>query len=447
VHELHGDRQPALTEEAMRRPTAILILFALLACPVARAQQPPSGPVVIDVRGAKRDLYKIAVPALVGERAIGGMVADVVSFDLSVSGWFKVLDPRSFLARLEAEGLGIVVGDWRNVGAEGVAKGRALTVGDELSLEFKLYEVGRGEKPVLEKAYRGPKSQARGFAHAWANEVVKYFSGEDAFFGSRIAFSAATGPGRKDVFVMDFDGANLHRVTENGSQNILPNWSPSGDRLVFTSFLRGNPDLYVVSAGGGRPKRISDRPGVNMGGAFSPDGGRIAATLSMDGNPEIYLLGPDGAIGRRLTENPFIDASPAWSPDGSQIAFVSNRHGNPQIWTMGADGSNQQKVTRRGNYNQEPSWCPKCQQPTIAFTARDERGAFDCFTVNLATNEVVRLTEGQGSNQHPSWAPNGRALVMASSRGGLWITTADGKVQRQVYKGAADVPVWGPGRK
>ena len=431
----------------MRRPTAILILLAPLAVARAQQQPAPSGPVVIDVRGAKRDMYKIAVPTLVGERSIGGMVADVVSFDLSVSGWFKVLDPRSFLARLEAEGLGIVVGDWRNVGAEGVAKGRALTVGDELALEFKLYEVGRGENPVLEKAYRGPKSQARSFAHAWANEVVKYFSGEDAFFGSRIVFSAAMGPGRKDVFVMDFDGANLSRVTENGSQNILPSWSPSGDRIVFTSFLRGNPDLYVVSAGGGRAKRISDRSGVNMGGAFSPDGGRIAATLSMDGNPEIYLLGGDGAIGRRLTDSPFIDASPAWSPDGAQIAFVSNRHGSPQIWTMGADGSNQQKLTRRGNYNQEPSWCPKCPQPTIAFTARDERGAFDCFTMNLATGELVRLTEGQGSNQHPSWAPNGRALVMASSRGGLWITTADGKVQRQVYKGAADVPVWGPGRK
>ncbi len=427
-----------------------LVLAVALAVTVGVSHSPShagegGGPVIIDISGSKRDLYKIAVPRPVGDAATGGTVADVVSGDLGISGWFKVIDPKSFLANLQNEGTNIVVQDWRNVGAEGVSKGRASVAGDDLVLEMKLYEVGRGDKPVFEKTYKGVKGQARSFAHQWSNEVVKYFTGEDGFFSSRIAFAASTGPGHKDIFAMDYDGNGVAKVTNNGSQNILPAWSPSGSQIAYTSFLRGNPDLYVISAGGGRGKRISDRPGLNTGAAWSPDGSRIAATLSQDGNAEIYLLGADGSIIKRLTDNPFIDSSPAWSPDGGTIAFVSNRHGSPQIWTMSSTGGGQSRLTRQGNYNQEPTWCPKCQKSTIAFTARDEKANFDCFTIEVGSGQLVRLTEGQGSNEHPTWSPNGRVLAMASSRGGIWLTTADGKVQKQVYKGSVSSPTWGPG--
>lgn len=429
-------------------PRALLALAAVAAVASpgsVRAQG--KGPIVIDINGPRRDLYKIAVPAFVGDPDLGHQIGDIVSGDLSSSSWFKVLDPRSFLANLTAEGTGLVVGDWKNVGAEGVAKGKVTNAGGQLTLECKLYEIGRGDQPVLEKVYKGPASQLRLLAHTWSNEIVRYFTGEDSFFNTQIAFSAPTGAAQKDIFVMDYDGGNARRLTTNGSQNILPAWSPDGGRIAYTSFIRGNPDLFVVSTAGARPKRLSDRPGVNMGAAFSPDGGKIAVTLSQDGNSEIYVLGSDGGIVSRLTNNAFIDSSPAWSPDGGRIAFVSNRYGSPQIWTMGADGGGQSRLTKAGNYNQEPSWCPKCPTSTIAFTARDEKSRFDIFTVDTGSGQLVRLTENQGSNEHPSWAPNGRALVVTSSRGGLWVITADGKQQRQVYKGAASTPVWGPARR
>ena len=105
-----------------------MVLIALAVSTAAAHAQNPApgkGPAIIDISNVRRDPYKIAVPTLVGDAATGKLVADVVSGDLSVSGWFKVLDPKSFLANLAAEGTGIVVGDWRNVGAEGVSKGKA----------------------------------------------------------------------------------------------------------------------------------------------------------------------------------------------------------------------------------------------------------------------------------------------------------------------------------
>lgn len=422
--------------------TAGLILSA--AMPVDA--QSSDDPVRFNVNAAGRDLIKLAIPVGIGDPSTGGLAQEVLINDLALSGFFKVLDPKAYLADAKTEGLGINVPDWRNIGAEGVIKARAVGQGAEVRFEFKLFELSRGDQPVLSKEYRGSAAGARQLVHQWAADVVKYYTKEDSFFASKIAFSSSTGPRRRDVVVMDWDGAAINKLTSS-SQNILPSWAPSGAEVAFTSFMAGRPDLYALSLRGGKPRMLSNRPGLNMGAAFSPDGSKIALTLSQDSNSEIYLISSSGGIIKRLTNNPFIDTSPSWSPDGSRLTFVSDRHGSPQVWVMNADGSNQQRLTRRGNYNQTPRWSPRRDQQLIAFTGRDEKLSYDIFTINPDTSEMTRVTEGKGSNQAPSWAPNGRAVAYESTRKGVWISTWDGKTERQVYKGDASTPAWGPSLK
>jgi len=83
----------------------------------------------------------------------------------------------------------------------------------------------------------------------------------------------------------------------------------------------------------------------------------------------------------------------------------------------------------------------------VAFTARDEKFSYDIFVINVDTGELTRVTEGRGSNQKPTWAPNGRAIAYESTRGGIWISTADGRTERQIFKGNAATPAWGPASK
>lgn len=432
-------------------PAVVFGALAVLAAGRLEAQQQPPSPSAGDairfrIQASGRDLYRLAIPLPLGERSLAEVAMEVASNDLALAGFFKVLDPKSFLANLVLEQLSISPQDWRNVGAEGVIKMRATGYGADIKYEFRLYEVTKGDQPVLSKDYRGSQAMARALVHQFAGDVVRYFTGEDNFFNSRVAFASSSGQRRRDLFLMDWDGNGTVKLTDR-SQNMLPAWAPSGRQLVFTSFLGGKPDLYLLDVPGGRSRMLSNRSGINTGAAFSPDGTKVAATLSFEGNSEIYLLDTAGAVLKRLTNNPFIDTSPSWSADGARIAFVSDRHGTPQIWVMNADGSNQRRLTHRGNYNQTPCWSPRSDVPLIAFTARDEKLSYDIFTVNADTEEMVRITENQGSNQHPSWAPNGRALVYESSRGGLWISTADGRTERQVYKGGASAPAWGPSSK
>jgi TolB protein len=436
-----------LRSQRRRLVTAVALLAASATLPAAIAQEADA---VIDVKNPKRGLYPIAIPVGVNSNStMAKEVAAVQSFDLKVSGWFKPIDPKAFLADLKGEGMGIVPKRWRDVGAFGVIKNQVTSSGSRVRLQFSLFEVDKGKTPVLTRTYQGSKKDLRSFTHQWCNEVVKYYTGEKGFFGSKIAFVTRLRGGGKKIVGMDFDGHGVYGLTRNNYINILPAWSPGGGKVAFTSYMRDNPDLYVVGAGGGRPKRISKHRGMNTGASWSPDGSKLAVTLSKDGNPEIYIISAkDGRIIRRLTRNRHIDTSPAWSPDGKEIAFVSNREGgSPQIFVMSAAGGNQRRVSMNGSYNTTPTWSPRKGDRTIAYTTRDG-GRFDIVTLNLTSKAYTRITQNEGNNEEPSFSPNGRAIAFASIRrggSGVYIAPADGKGNAmKVWSGIATSVDWGP---
>ena len=429
------------------RPRSIALATPVLAAAAlvlalgspARADV-PSGGVVIDVKGANRTLYPIAVPqSQEGDAAAAREIAQVASFDLSVAGVFKVLDPAGFLADLKAEGLIIDPAKWKDVGAFGVIKYRA-TASD---VEFRLYEISKGTTSVLSKVYPR-KGEVRSIAHRFCNEVVKYYTGEPGFFGSKIAFTAKSRTASA-IYAMDFDGANAYRVSNNSSQNILPAWSPNGGQIAYTSFMRNNPDLYVAPASGGRPNKLSAQRGMNTGAAWSPDGRQLALTLSKDGNPEIYVINAsDGSIVRRITNDRAIDTSPAWSPDGGQLAFVSDRNGGPQIFVVPVGGGTPRQVSFNGSYNTTPTWMPRAGKHVIAYTTRDG-STYDIVTLDLDTKAMTRITQNEGSNEEPAFSPNGRAIAFARAGQGVFIANADGTGKPvKVWSGSATGVDWGP---
>lgn len=428
---------------AARGVVLALVIGALATGSVAAQPEPKSG-VVIDVNAGKRTLYPIAVPiSPEGDQAIAREVSTVASFDLSVAGIFKVLDPKSFLADLKGEGVSIEPQKWKDVGAFGVVKYRVSAT----DVEFRLYEVSKGTNPSLTKTY--PRNLGtRALVHRWCNEVVKYYTGESGFFGSKIAFTVKAKGGKDQIYGMDFDGANAFRISNNSSTNMLPAFSPSGGQIAYTSFMRNNPDLYVGPAGGGRPKKLSGHNGMNTGAAWSPDGSKIALTLSKGGSPDIYVISAsDGSVIKQITNDKSIDTSPAWSPDGGQLAFVSDRNGGPQIFVVSSSGGSAKQVSFNGSYNTTPTWSPRPGKQIIAYTTRDG-GRYDIVTLDLATKQMIRITQNEGNNEEPAFSPNGRALAFARAGQGVFIANADGSGKAiKVWSGSATGVDWGPAPK
>ena len=393
-----------------------------------------NAPLEVEIWGGIRDLYKIAVPKPLGNTGLSNDVQDIQSQDFKLSSLFEVLDPKSYLADLQAEGMSITKDPWVQVGAQGVSKCRVTDASGQVKLECRLFEVARGETPVLSQTFTGGRDGVRGLVHKWVNKVIGYFTGEDGVFGTQLLFSRRVSDKVKHIMVADWSGGNVGRITKNNSINLLPAWGPGGS-IFYTSFVEGFPYLYRT----GQRKPVLSYPGLNMGAAFH--GNRMAVVLSKDGNPEIYVGGADGSGLTRLTNSGSIDVSPSWSPDGSQIAFVSDRHGSPQIFVMSAGGGGAKRVTFKGSYNQTPSWCPRPGSNLIAFTGRDS-GTYDIFTVDAASRQIRRLTQRQGRNMDPAFAPDCRAVAFHSSRGGIFISNPEGLNQNMTIKGPADTIRW-----
>lgn len=428
----------------MRRITApkllslLAVLFVLAtALPVVGQEGrtegvlPPRG-VVIEIDSPERSLYRIAVPVLRGEGALGGPAAEVLQNDFKLISLFQVLDSRSFLANLDQEGLNVTSQPWSAVGAQGVVKGQIQRAGGNITVEMRFFEIARGEAAQLTRTYRGPAGNLRGFMHDFANEVVRHLTGEVGPFGSRLAFARRVGPGRKDVYVADFDGHGVSRISSGRGVAMLPSFGQGG---IWYSVM--SPLGMFITRSGQSERPVVDGDGLNMGPVVC--GGRVLFSSTRDGNSEIYSAALDGTDVRRLTRAPGIDVSPTCGP-GGQVAFVSDRHGGPQIFVMDSSGGGVRRVTYRGAHNQTPAFCPDARKPLIAFTGRD--GGMDIFTVNIQTQEYTRITQGQGTNKDPAFSPDCRMIAFASSRGGIFVSNPEGLNQTKVVNGDAETVRW-----
>lgn len=372
----------------------------------------------------------------------GREISEVLQFDMNMSG--MVAAESSGLLPLST---GITAADtdftpWMNGGYDLLVRSEYGFKGDELTVEFRLYDVP-SRKMMTARRYLGKARELRRFAHSFADEILLTLTGEKGCFTSRIAFVSAQ-TGNKEISIMDWDGHNLLPLTRNGSINLNPDFAPNGREIIFTSYKRGNPDLYRRALSSTAEVPLSSRKGLNITGSWSPDGSKIALALSKDGDSEIYTINKDGGSPVRLTVSSALEVYPGWSPDGKQIAFVSDRLGKPQIFVMDADGGNVRRLTTSGGYNVNPRWSPKGDR--IAYTR--SQGGFQIYTINPDGSGDTQLTS-EGSNENPTWSPDGRFIAFSSKRSGgdgIYVMRADGSGQIRVSqsKGGYFQPAWSP---
>ena len=120
----------------------------------------------------------------------------------------------------------------------------------DLVLEGRVYDTQTGQM-VMGKRYIGEVKNLRSIVHHFADDIVFQYTGERGISGTRIVFTSKL-TGNKELYIMDYDGYNVRKITNNRSINLSPKWSPDGMRIVYTSYRTGRPVIYDLNLRTGR---------------------------------------------------------------------------------------------------------------------------------------------------------------------------------------------------
>ncbi len=306
---------------------------------------------------------------------------------------------------------------------------------------------------ILAKQYSEAASEdaARQIAHRFADEIIFRLSGGSQGIAETKIFYVKIGGGDKEIWEMDYDGANQHAVTHLGTVSLSPRISPDNSRLAFSSLGHDGFQIRMYSMLLGRMVSFPSVGGTNLSPAWSPNNKEIAYSSSRSGDPEIWIADANGGTARRVTSFRGPDVSPVFNPrTGSQIAWISGRTGLPQLYIMDSDGSAVQRMTD-GGYATSPSWSPNGQFLAFAWDRKYGPGApggQDIYVMEIATKRWIQLTHDTGRCDFPSWSPDGRHLVYANTADGranhmkIWTMLADGTQKRALTGAGADMPNW-----
>jgi len=321
-----------------------------------------------------------------------------------------------------------------------------------LNVQGWLYDTKNPQLPqVLGKQYReqATDENARLIAHRFADEIIFRLGGGVPGIAESKIYFVSNRSGAKEIWQMDYDGANQKQLTHLGSIALSPRISPDGSRVAFCGLTKGGWQILMYSLDLGRLVSFPHFAGDNYSPAWSSDGQNIAFSSSRSGHPEIYAVNSFGAGLHALTQGKGPDVSPVWNPKtNAEIAFVSGRTKLPQIYTMASDGTNLVRVTDQG-YAVSPAWSPNGQFLAFAWIRHygpGAPGASDIYVMDVASKQWVQLTHDAGRNDFPSWSPDNRHIVFQSNRTGkeeIWTMLADGSQQRQLTtKGENSQPNW-----
>jgi Tol biopolymer transport system component len=242
-----------------------------------------------------------------------------------------------------------------------------------------------------------------------------------------------------EIGLLNMDGTNFRRLTEDNFIDALPAWSPNGTEILFTS-NRGDGeklDLFVMNIDGQIVHQLTQTPDVHEG---DPDwiGDTIVYTYSAEDEEvqSIWAMAPDGTGARQVTFPPARDKSdlafkygdfdPNLSPDGQQVAFerqmdddfffVDRQIGRWDVFIASTGGGEERNLTNEEEAAGFPKWSPDGQ--TILFLShRVEAGKplIALYTID-ATGSNRREVHIPLRNVAPlsgEWLPDGEHIIFA----------------------------------
>ncbi|MEZ5911476.1 MAG: Tol-Pal system beta propeller repeat protein TolB [Paracoccaceae bacterium] len=433
---------------------ALALAFALAGLASAPVQA-QTGPLRIEITEGVIEPLPFAVPDFIAENGAAADyatgIARVIASDLSGTGLFREIPASAFISGVSNFDAPVQYADWKAINAQALITGAVSLSGDRLVVKFRLFDVFSGQPLGEGLQFGGSPASWRRMAHKVADAAYSRITGEGGYFDSRVVYVSETGPKndrKKRLAVMDYDGANVQYLTDSNAIVLAPRFSPTGDRIIYTSYESGFPRIYLMDVATVSARALGEQPGtMTFAPRFAPDGRTVVFSLERGGNTDIYAVDTGTGALSQLTNAPSIETAPSYSPDGSKIVFESDRSGTQQLYVMGAGGGEPARISfGEGRYG-TPVWSPRGDY--IAFT-KQNAGRFH-IGVMRADGSEERLLTASFLDEGPTWAPNGRVIMFTRETAGeggapgLYSVDISGRNLRAVpLDGLASDPAWSP---
>lgn len=420
----------------MKKLFTLALFIALVAAGALPAFSAPKTDVYIGITSVgKNHLPAIGMPAFQSDaqsQEAAELVRSVLRADLLFARYFDINEDGP---DFNAKKLSQTMTAWAKAKASYLLAGEVSYAEPYYTIKIYVYDLAT-RKPVFPKAFKGTKSSLRRLAHIAADQITNALTGKRGIADTKIAF-ANNSTKHKEIYMVDYDGENLQKLTSDKSIALLPRWSKDG-RIYYTTYKYRNPDIFAIDLKAGKIAPVIIRGGLSLIGGVSPDGKALVFTSSGGSNPSIYIYNLETHTKQRITNKTSVDGSPSYSPDGKYITFVSNRAGNPQIYVMELATGKTRALTKDFNWSDSPQWSPTGEW--IVFSGREAPyHPMDIFLVDLTGTQLRRLTTDAGSNEDPTWSPDGRFIAFTTTRSGkrqLYLMDMDGSAPHLL----ADLP-------
>jgi TolB protein len=331
-----------------------------------------------------------------------------------------------------------------------------------------LLEDKLNSKEVYRKEITLRFSNIRSFAHDIANDIYLSITGKESIFKTKIFFVSDRGSTKrnlkKELYIMDFDGARKQRLTFQNSIVISPSVSHDNRKVLFTliesQFKKGvrgqiqkikNLNLYEMNLRNRKMRLISNIKGINSGAVYNKSGDSIYLTLSHQKNADIYKMNLKTRKRRQITSHFSDDVDPHINGDESLMTMLSGRPGKAMIYTLDPTGKEKsvKRISYVGRFNAAPRFNKEGSE--IVFSSWvDNR--FDIYRIDSNGKNLVRLTKNFGSNEEPWFSPDGEFIVFTSQRvisrkkavQDMYIMNREGEVIKKISEsyGRISTPRW-----
>lgn len=330
---------------------------------------------------------------------------------------------------------------WHLGGVTYFIASQMVDAGSAIEAKFKVWSV-LTKNEIMSQTFKVEKDKLRSNAHQIADTLYRSITGKPSIFNSKIFFLSDRTSGKnieKELYIMDFDGRRVDKLTNYNSVVISPAISSDNSRILFSVIatkkvvsrskvhMIKNIDLKVFDLKTKKIETVSDRPGINSGAIFGASPEIIYLTLSFSGNADIYEMNLNTKKMRKVTSHYGDDVDPSLNREGNLMTFLSNRPGKAHIYTMNPTETEKdvKRISFVGKFNATPRFSPEGKE--IVFSSWVDNG-FDLYRIGADGNNLVRLTKDFGSNEEPAYSPDGEFIIFTSKR-----MVSRGKAVQDIY--------------